>query len=184
MKILPVRKSICLVLYYGFARFLPASIYPLGKVCRLIRYLVCFSLFKTCGKNVNIESRAYFGSGEKISIGDNSGIGINARIRWAATIGKNVMMAPDVVILSKNHSHNSTDIPMIDQGYDKEKPVTIGDDVWIGTRVIILPGVSVGSGSILGAGAVITKDVPSRSVVVGNPARVVGLRGADKNELK
>ena len=60
------------------------------------------------------------------------------------------------------------------QGYLKPQPVVIEDDVWIGARVIFLPGVRVGRGAIVGAGAVVTKDVPDYALVVGNPARVVG----------
>ncbi len=58
------------------------------------------------------------------------------------------------------------------QGFSEEKAVVIGDDVWIGGRVIILPGVHVGSHSIIGAGAVVTKDVPEWAIVAGNPAIV------------
>ena len=63
---------------------------------------------------------------------------------------------------------------------DKPLPVKIGDDVWIGRRVIILPGVTIGDGCIIGAGAVITKDIPPYSVVVGVPAKVVRRRKDDE----
>ena len=59
---------------------------------------------------------------------------------------------------------------MIEQGFAEYKPVIISNDVWIGGRVIILPGISVGEGAIVAAGAVVTKDVPSYSIVAGNPA--------------
>jgi maltose O-acetyltransferase len=86
------------------------------------------------------------------------------------------MMAPEVVILSTNHRIRSTEIPMRNQGYEPANPVTIGNDVWIGYRAIILPGVTVGSGSVIGAGTVVSKDVPEYAVVVGNPARIVRYR--------
>jgi maltose O-acetyltransferase len=94
------------------------------------------------------------------------------------TIGSNVMMGPDVIILAHGHAFDRCDIPMNAQGSPADRPVTIGDDVWIGARVIILPGVSVGSGVILGAGAVVTKDVPDWVIAAGNPARVVKYRKA------
>lgn len=65
---------------------------------------------------------------------------------------------------------------MSQQGIRPPKPVVIGDDVWIGARVIILPGVTVGKGAVLGAGTVVARDVPEWAVVVGNPARVVKFR--------
>jgi maltose O-acetyltransferase len=86
------------------------------------------------------------------------------------------MMGPEVLIYTTNHCIARTDIPMIRQGNRPVAAVNIGDDVWIGARVIILPGVTIGSGSVLGAGAVISKDVPPFAVVVGNPGRVVRFR--------
>lgn len=86
------------------------------------------------------------------------------------------MMAPEVIILSSNHEFKDRSTPMIMQGQRREEPVVICDDVWIGTRAIILPGVKIGSHSIVGAGAVVTKDVPEYSIVGGNPARVIGSR--------
>ena len=59
------------------------------------------------------------------------------------------------------------------QGFSNVKPVVIGDDVWLGRRAIILPGVCIGNGSIIGAGAVVTKDIPPFSVAVGVPAKVI-----------
>ena len=86
------------------------------------------------------------------------------------------MMGPDVMIYTKNHNTERTDIPMIEQGNTQPRKVTIGDDVWIGARAIILPGVTIGQGSIVAAGSVVTKDVEPFSVVGGNPARVIKVR--------
>lgn len=83
------------------------------------------------------------------------------------------MMGPYVFIYTQNHNFSRTDISMDQQGWSEEKPVVIEDDVWIGARVTILPGVVIGSGSIIGASAVVTKSVPPYSVVAGNPAKVV-----------
>jgi maltose O-acetyltransferase len=138
--------------------------------------MTCRSLFAKCGSNVNIESRAFFYSGKRIAIGDNSSIGVNCSLYGKITIGKNVMMGPDVVTIARNHAFSQTTLPMIEQGYEEERPISIGDDVWIGTRVIILPGVSIGSGVIIGSGAVVTKDIPDWSIAAGNPARVIRYR--------
>ena len=86
-------------------------------------------------------------------------------------IGKNVMMGPECLIYTRNHRFDKTKLKY--DGYTETRPVIIKDDVWIGARVIILPGVSIGRGSTVGAGAVVSKSVPEYSVVVGNPAKVV-----------
>ncbi|OGM08898.1 hypothetical protein A2159_02765 [Candidatus Woesebacteria bacterium RBG_13_34_9] len=169
------RLSLCL-LYYGFAQWLPVSYAHLGFLWSKVRYLICRHLFAKCGKNVNIESRAFFYSGRNISIGDNSGIGVNAKLHGTVTIGNNVMMGHDVVIITRDHEFSRTDITMNQQGFQNDRPVTIKDDVWIGTRVIILPGVTIGSGAIVGAGAVVSKDVPDWAIVVGNPAQIIRYR--------
>lgn len=123
------------------------------------------------GKNINIEKGATFS--RRLSIGDNSGLGVNCHAQGTVIIGDNVMMGPDVLIYTTNHEFGSKEIPMCKQGYQPERPVSIGNDVWIGARVIILPGVSIGVGCVVGAGAVVTKDVPAYCVCAGNPAKVV-----------
>lgn len=82
----------------------------------------------------------------------------------------------DVVIITRNHAFDRTDIPMMEQGVQEESPVVIGNDVWIGERVIILPWVTVGDRSILAAGVVITHDVPAYSIVAEIPGRVIKTR--------
>lgn len=160
------------------ARHLPSSIAPGGRWWKAIRAAVCRQLFASCGNDVNVETRAWFGSGRHLSLGDRSGIGVNASLHGTIIIGHDVMMGPDVVIYSQNHQFSRTDVPMNRQGFQPERPVIIGDDVWIGARAILLPGVTIGSGAIIGAGAVVTKDVPEQAIVVGNPARVVRSRTA------
>ena len=86
------------------------------------------------------------------------------------------MMGPDCIMYSYSHAHDRLDIPMDQQGFEDPTPIHIGDDVWIGHRVTILPGVHIGKGTVIGAGSVVTKDTPEYSVVAGNPARVVKYR--------
>jgi maltose O-acetyltransferase len=164
-----------LLLYHGFARYLPASTMPLGFLWREIRCWVCRPLFVHCGENVNIERGASIGL-RTISIGSNSGIGIRASVGDGTNIGSNVMMGPEVLILTQNHRIAQFDRPMLQQGFGPVTPVHIEDDVWIGARAIILPGVRIGSGSVIGAGAVVSRDVPRGAVAVGNPARTVRYR--------
>lgn len=123
------------------------------------------------GKNVDIERGATFS--RRTEIGNNSGIGVNCRLQGEVIIGDNVMMGQDCLIYTSNHEFSRIDIPIQQQGYQAEHKVTIGNDVWIGARVIILPGVTIGNGVIVGAGAVVTKDVPDYMIVAGNPAKII-----------
>lgn len=164
-------RYIYLILYNCIAKHLPATNrrIPLKNTIRWFRRKISERLLEQCGSNINVEKGANFGTGIGIRIGDNSGLGINCRIGRNTTIGNNVMMGPDVIILTSNHIFDRIDIPMNMQG-SEQKCVTIKNDVWIGTRVIILPGVTIGNSSIIAAGAVVTKDVPDYAIVAGCPA--------------
>lgn len=107
------------------------------------------------------------------AIGEYSGVGYACMIDRGVNIGNYVMMGPEVLIYTRNHRHDDTEKPMATQGFDDLAPVIIEDDVWIGARSIILPGVIIGKGSVIGAGAVVAKSIPPYSVAVGSPARVV-----------
>lgn len=173
--------ALAYVLYYGFARHLPASYKPYAWGAKWARRQCAARLLDHCGKAVNVEHGAEFGAGRGIRLGDRSGLGVNCKV-GECEIGNDVMMGPDVVFIGGNHEFDRTDVPMMDQGRRSSRPISIGDDVWIGTRVIVLPGVQVGAGAILAAGAVVTKDVPPRAIVGGNPARVVRFRGESDGE--
>jgi maltose O-acetyltransferase len=170
-------KKLFLCIYYGFAKHLPRNeTRVIGSSIKALRRGVCRQIFNHTGKNINVNSGAYFGNGLKLKIGNDSSIGQNCQIANDVTIGCDVMMAPEVVIFSVGHQTSDTRIPMRLQGNTPARPVVIEDDVWIGQRAIILPGVTIGSGSIIGSGAVVTKDIAPFSVVGGNPARVIKSR--------
>ena len=95
-------------------------------------------------------------------------------------IGKNCLIAGSVSIHDNNHVFERTDISINVQGFIA-KPVFIGDDVWIGTRSVILPGVKIGSHSIIGAGSIVTKDVPEWAIYAGNPAKLIRYRKVELN---
>lgn len=124
---------------------------------------------------MNIEPHVIFN--HALQIGDNSGIGQFSEIYGDVRIGNDVMMGTNCIIYTVNHAFDRLDIPMRQQGSSDVKPVIIGDDVWIGGRVTILPGVHIGRGAIIGAGAVVTKDVPEFAIVGGNPAKILKYRG-------
>jgi maltose O-acetyltransferase len=125
---------------------------------------------------VNVEHGADFGGGSHVEIGNRSGIGIHCTVPDNIRIGNDVMMGPMVTIIGRHHRHDKTDTPMMDQGYTVSAPVEIGNDVWIGAASIIMPGIRVGNGAIIGAGAIVTRDVPDYAVVAGNPARLIRSR--------
>jgi len=171
-----MKRYLFLGLYYGFARYLPPSSGIMGSLFKKIRAVFCSQLFKSCGHHINIEKNAFFGDGSKLSIGNYSGLGLNCRIHGPVSIGNYVMMGPDVLIMTRNHRFDRVDVPMALQGPSEARPIIIEDDVWIGARSVILPGVRIGSGSLIAACSVVTKDIPSFAIVGGNPARIIRFR--------
>lgn len=166
------------MLYYGIAQHLPGSYSPIfGKVSNAIRIFCCKHIFKYCGNVSTIDRHAYFGNGKDIEMGDYSSIGENNVIPHNTIIGKYVMMAPEVHIVSDNHGFSDVETPMCFQKSNTNHPPTIiDDDCWIGVRVILTPAHHIGKGSILAAGAVVTHDVEPYSIVGGNPAKLIRKR--------
>ncbi|MBB3700962.1 acyltransferase [Flammeovirga yaeyamensis] len=173
---LKLLNGISLLLYYFFAKHLPDTPLPGSNISMKFREFLCKNIFKKTSKLFKIHSNVSFGTGKNIEIGYNSSLNRGAWIGNDTIIGNNVMMGPEVTILSGSHNFERTDIPMNEQGAPNRKPVIIGNDVWIGTRTIILPGVKVGNHSIIGAGSIITKDIPDWSIVAGNPAKLIKYR--------
>ena len=85
-------------------------------------------------------------------------------------IGDDVLLAPNVIVCTAGHP---VDPALRAQGLEYAKPIKIGNGVWVGAGAIILPGVTIGDHSVIGAGAVVNRDIPANCVAVGNPARVI-----------
>ena len=115
--------------------------------------------------------------GGRIVIGDNVGINPYCVIygHGGVTIGNDVMIATGCVIIPANHNIGDPNVPMHSQGLTA-KGIVIEDDVWLAARVTVLDGVRIGRGAVIGAGAVVTRDIPAHAIAVGVPARVVGSR--------
>lgn len=124
------------------------------------------------GKKGCIISPFYCDYGSNIHIGDNFFANTNLVILDGAkvTIGDNVFIAPHVDIYTAGHP---LDKEQRNAGLEYAYPITIGNNVWIGGHVCILPGVSIGDNSVIGAGSVVTKDIPSGVLAYGNPCRVI-----------
>ena len=109
------------IFYNMIAKHLPCSSSPINFGAKKIRGKCVKNIIRECGTNVNIEKGAKFS--RKTKLGDNSGIGINAKLHGEVIIGKNVMMGPDCIIYTQNHEFSNINIPMCEQGFQAEKPV-------------------------------------------------------------
>ena len=166
-------KQLWLALYYAIAFRLPGPPMPGGRIGHKVRQSLAGRLFKSMGDRVIVGTRVEFGSGADIEMGSGSNIGRSSWISNDTVFGANVMTGPEIIVLSYNHATQMNGTPFNQQGYSSRSPVIVEENVWIGTRAILLPGVRIGRNSVIGAGAVVTKDVPPNSVVAGNPAKVV-----------
>jgi len=130
------------------------------------------------GKRTRIGKRFVFVTGENIFLGKNVYIGNDVGLQASdksITIGDYTMIANGTYITTVEHGMEHNNIPMLLQP-NKTETVTIGPDVWIGAKAVILPGVKIGKGAVIGAGAVVTKDIPEYAIAVGIPAKVIRLR--------
>ena len=140
-------------------------------------------LFAKIGNNVKIDVPFFCDYGQHIYIGNNVIININCTFVDCnkITIGNNVLIASNVQIYTATHPVNISDRLLDNWSYNNPHaffntyalPVTIEDNVWIGGGVIILPGVTIGKNSVIGAGSVVNKSIPPNSLAVGNPCKVI-----------
>ena len=157
----------------------------LGKLLQLARRVVrrCLMfayrpLFERIGRNVWFDPFGEY-SFENISIGDDCYLGPGTKIlasETKVTIGSKVMFGPDVLLIGGDHNSSVVGKYMFDvknKRPEDDQPITIETDVWIGARVTILKGVRIGTGSIVAAGAVVSKSVPDYSIAAGIPAKVI-----------
>ena len=107
-----------------------------------------------------------------VIIGDYTRVGLHNTIIGPVKIGSHVNLAQGITVTALNHNFLESDKRIDEQGVSTT-PVTIEDDVWIGANAVILPGVSIGTHSVVAAGAIVTKDVPPHSLVAGVPAKVI-----------
>lgn len=128
-------------------------------------------------QKVTVPEKCYL-SPLELFVGENTWLGVNSFICGKVKIGSNVMVGPNVAITGANHNIEKADVPMINSGITV-KGIIIEDDVWIGANAVVLDGTTIKRGAVIGAGCVVTKDIPEYAVVVGNPAKIIKYRNHD-----
>ncbi|WP_260926815.1 acyltransferase [Novosphingobium sp. 9] len=131
------------------------------------------------GEGCAISPDAVFSHAERVVLGERVAIGSRCHI-WAGNtrarilLGDDVLLGPEVMITASSYRFHDGS-PVSRQAMD-EADIIIGRDVWLGTRAIVLPGVTIGDGAVIGAGTLVNRDIPPMAIAVGTPARIVGER--------
>ena len=141
---------------------------------------LCTKMFRRFGEGAEFRPGAYAICCSKISIGSRviirPGTMLFADPREGGagiTIEDDVLIGSGVHFYCSNHRYDNPHVPIIDQGHYDSKEIVLRRGCWIGANAVILPGVTVGYNSVVGAGSILTQDVPERVVVAGNPAKVI-----------
>jgi acetyltransferase-like isoleucine patch superfamily enzyme len=137
----------------------------------------CMRKFKHFGKNAEIRPGVTVVFCSNVSIGDRvvlrPGTSLFAGKNGGIVIEDGAMLGSGVHIYVVNHRFDDPSVPIIDQGHSPEEPVILKKGCWIGANAILLPGVTIGENAVVGAGSIVTKSVPARTVYAGNPARFI-----------
>lgn len=138
-----------------------------------------FGDYVTISRGVMIRPSSYYGGdyGVGLTMGEHSSIGPYGYVGCSGKIiiGKNVMFGPKCSLFAENHVFSDKECSIKSQGV-KQKGITVEDDCWIGSNVTILDGVTIGRGSVIGAGTLVTKDIPAGSVVIDTRNKVLRAR--------
>jgi maltose O-acetyltransferase len=159
-----------------------AAIATVGRGRQRYKIKAVRSSLGACGERVELSLPLILAGADSIFVGDDTYIGPGtyiSAVNTTVTIGRKVMLSPHVAIIAGDHNTGVVGRFMRDV-YEKREtddlPVVVSDDVWVGTRAIILKGVTIGRGAVVAASAVVTRDVPPYAVVAGVPARLLHMR--------
>jgi maltose O-acetyltransferase len=166
-------KVFCYLFYRLIAKHIPSDMGPVGRFAYRLRQVVCRPLFKESARIFGIGHGVDFGNGSCLIMKDHANIGNYCLFsgKGTVTMGQHTMMGDECLFITQNHKY-------LKEGYDGFliSDITIGDHAWLGHRVIVLPGVRVGKHAIIGAGSVVTKEIPDYAIAVGVPAKVIKYR--------
>ena len=160
-------------MYTCLAKHLTDGLGPIGRLANTFRRILVRPLLKRPARKFSIDAGADFGNGCCLEISEHTNIGPNFSLTGTGTItfGEHIAMGKECMFITQNHKY-------LAEGYKgfEVKDIVVGNNVWFGHRVIVLPGVVIGNHTIIGAGSVVTKNVPDYAIVAGNPARVIKVR--------
>lgn len=169
-------RDLCKEACYEYNRLPPAR--------KAERAAILRRLLGETGKEFVIEQPFFCDYGYNIEIGENFFMNVNGVILDGAkvTFGDDVFIAPNCGFYTAGHP---LDAGQRKQGLEYAYPITIGNGVWIGAHVCVMPGVTIGDNTVIGGGSVVTKDIPANVVAVGNPCRVIrAITEADKEKYR
>lgn len=170
-----LKKVIYYISYRILFKHLPGDLPVFGILFQFFRRIICRPLFKEAAQIISIGQGVDFDNGCNVVLKEYANIGSYCSLggnHGMITIGKHVMMGAHCTIISQNHKYIE---PEGYRGFDG-KDIVIREYAWIGDKVIILPGVTIGKHAIIGAGTVVPKDIPDYAIAVGNPAVVKKFR--------
>lgn len=157
---------------------------PLFAACGSVRFATGITLLGCCnmrlGNGVRLGRGVFVTAGDgRIELGDE--VALSPGVHLSAdhgqiVVGSQTAIGPGTVLRSANHAFERVDVPIMRQGHTSGT-IVIEEDVWIGANCVITPDVRIGRGAVVGAGAVVTHDVPSFAIVAGVPAKIIGQRG-------
>lgn len=162
--LLIAERQACKLLCHEYNHLLPTEIAR--------REEIITGLFGATGHRFLIEQPFYCDYGYNIEIGENFYANVNCVILDEAPVifGDNVFVAPGCGFYTAGHPF---DVEQRNNGLEYARPITIGNNVWIGAQVCVLPGVTIGDNCVIGAGSVVNKDIPSGMLAAGNPCRII-----------
>jgi maltose O-acetyltransferase len=170
-------KKLWLLIYYGIAWHLPAQPVPGWRFAYAFRRFLVKRIFQSCGEGVIVRRHVDFGRGETLQVGNRVNFGDNAWIGPEVIFEDDVLIGAQCAIVTTGRNYEDPNVPINEQGSAKIRPVRIERDVQLGLRCIVLPGVTIGEGSVIGAGCILRTNIQPFSIAAADTPRVFMKRG-------